>query len=481
MTGLPTPFPPTGFLWGITSAATSIEARPPRPHALSIWDIFAGAPGRIADGTFPTDGPDHLEYWRSDVELLADLGVGTYRFSLPWSLLAHDRHEIDFYDGLVDALLERGISPVVTLTHYDMPLSIMEAGGWLARDTAEVFADFATAVGSRLADRVAGWVTLNSPLVHTVYGYGAGIEAPGLTLLGHSLQAGMYQLLGHGLAMQALRAVGATSVGLANNHTQVRPASDSEADIAAAGVYDALHNHAFSDPLFLGRHPSALQALVGAAEATLTEEDLAHVRMPMDFYGVNYFHPVTIAAATENSQVPFTFAEGVVSDGSGGPEHPADTSEVTDNGWPIDATALTRTLTDLKARYPDLPPVLVTETGIACAPDHADPLRGRFLTDHAAATLAARDLGVDVRGLYYWTLLDGWEFGEGLTRSYGLVAVDPETGERTKRESFVRCRDLIAQGDTAARPVPPKNVTPLPRTAPQRVTGQGPEQAQDND
>jgi len=242
-------------------------------------------------------------------------------------------------------------------------------------------------------------------------------------------------------------------VGLANNHTRVRPATDSAEDIAAAAVYDALHNHAFSDPLFLGSHPAALDTLAGAGDSTLTDADMAHARTPTDFYGVNYFHPVTVAAATENSRVPFTFEEGTVQEaGSAGPEEPVDASEVTDNGWAIEAGALTHTLSELARRYPTLPPMVITETGIACTPARRDPLRSRFLTQHAGAAMQARADGVDVRGLLYWTLLDGWEFAEGLTRSYGLVAVDATTGERTKRESFGHYRDLID--------APPADVTP---------------------
>lgn len=424
-----------GFRWGITSAATAIESRTNSEEGQSIWDVFAAAPGRVADGTTQSHGPQHLRFWREDVDLLQGLGINAYRLSLPWSTLhAKESHaEVAFYDRLVDTLLTAGITPMITVTHYDMPLPVMAEGGWLVRDTAEIFAEYAGRMATMLADRVPDWVTMNSPLVHTAYGYGVGIEAPGLTLLGSALQAGIHQLVGHGLAVQALRAAGAARIGIANNHAAVRPASGSEADMVAAGLYNSLHNHAFADPLLLGSYPEAL-AEFGPVD--LDTDDLAIIAAPLDFYGVNYYHPVYVEAVAENSAVPFSLVPGPV----GADHRPL---PFTGNDWPIDPTALTTTLFDLAARYPQLPPVVLTEIGYAGDGSIDDADRQAFLSDHLTAALAA-GTHVDLQGFFYWSLLDGWEFGEGLTRTYGLVAVDPETGHRTPRAGYRHYRDLIA-------------------------------------
>ena len=214
------------LMLGVATAATVVEGRRPAADVLSIWDAFSAAPGRVTDGTTPSSGSGHRERWVDDVALLADLGVECYRFSLPWAVLADPgAAEWGHYRQLAQALLAAGIAPMVTLTHYDMPLPVMEAGGWLVRDTADRFAQFAATAAENLADLVPRWITMNAPLVHAAYGYGLGIEAPGLTLLAGALLAGRNQLLGHGAAVAALRAGGALEIGIANVHAPVRPAT----------------------------------------------------------------------------------------------------------------------------------------------------------------------------------------------------------------------------------------------------------------
>lgn len=427
---LPVALTKPNFLFGASTAATCIESRQPTDATLSIWDVFAMAPGRVTDGSVPAGGPDHLDHWRSDVALLADLGVNAYRFSLPWSALSSPGG-LDFYDELLDALLAHHITPVVTLTHYDMPLTVMEGGGWLVPDTAHQFAEWTSQMAARFADRVHAWVTMNSPLVHTAYGYGLGIEAPGLTLLGGALQAAHHQLLGHGLAVAALRAAGATRVGIANAHTRVDPAGPQNGD--AIALFDALHNRAFTDPLMGLPWPAELHELPGAPTDSFSATDGGLIAQPLDFYGVNYYHPQRIASDPANKTIPFALVEP-------GPDQPID-----EFGWPIDATALTAVLTTLASRYPTLPPLWITENGTQDSGGLDDDHRAAFLLDHVAAIGAAIDLGVDVGGYFHWSLLDGWEFAEGLTRKFGLVSVDPVTKKRMPKRSFHAYRELLAR------------------------------------
>ncbi|MEO5834034.1 MAG: family 1 glycosylhydrolase, partial [Nakamurella sp.] len=343
-----------------------------------------------------------------------------------------DGPSMDFYHRLLDAVTGAGLRPVVTLTHYDMPLVVMEQGGWLVRDTAETFAEFATEVVQRLGDRVDSWVTLNSPFIHSALGYGIGIEAPGLTLLGGALTSATHQLIGHGRAVQALRAGGARRIGIANAHTRVLPAGPGAGDLAAAELYDALHNRIFTDPLCGRGWPDSLTALGGAPDFGATDDDLAVIATPLDFYGVNYYHPQWVAAEPENRTVPFALVETAA-------DVPVDAF-----GWPIDPSALTDTLLALTRRHPGLPPLWVTENGTQDPGGEDDEHRGRYLTEHLRAVADAVGSGADVQGYFHWSLLDGWEFAEGLTRRFGLVAVDPVTRARTPKRSYRMYQELLA-------------------------------------
>lgn len=412
------------------------------PTALSsIWDVFAATPGRVVDGTAPSDGPDQNAHWDRDLDLLRELKPDSVRISLSWTALSGNSADrlLDHYERRVDDLLSAGIAPTLTLTHYDMPLTVMADGGWLNRQTADVFGEYTAMVAARLADRVASWVTVNSPLVHTAFGYGLGIEAPGLTMLGDCLQAGVNQLIGHGIATAALRSAGATRVGIANNHTAVRPASPSPEDRHCAALYSALHNRAFTNPLFSLNFPPELSEF-GAGMEFVSEADRALVAQPLDFYGVNYYHPVTVAHAPDNSSIPFTFADPAVGT-------PIDAFD-----WPIDAQALTDVLLDLTTQYPNLPPLEVTENGTQTHAGLADEARILFLDAHLAAVAKAIGAGADVRGYQHWSLLDGWEFAEGLSRKMGLVEVDTTSRTRTPRASFGHYRNLIAEHRQRQRP-----------------------------
>lgn len=282
----PIPRFPVGFLWGVSTSAHQIEgavdAREP-----SVWDVFTAEPGRVRDGSTAAVACDHVHRHREDVALLADLGVDAYRFSVSWPRVRAEGG-LDFYDRLVDDLLAAGVRPVPTLFHWDLPADL----DWLERDTAERFAEHVARVVARLGDRVTKWITLNEPAEHTLLGHALGVHAPGRRLLFDALPVAHHQLLAHGLAVRALRAAGASDIGIANSHGPTWPASDDEADVAAADFYDTLLNRLFADPLLLGRYPEGVGELMpGDVEA-----DLKIIAEPLDWYGINYYAPTRVGA-----------------------------------------------------------------------------------------------------------------------------------------------------------------------------------------
>ncbi|MFL4497404.1 GH1 family beta-glucosidase [Streptomyces sp. VTCC 41912] len=443
----PTPLRfPRGFLWGVSTSAAQIEGAVDEDgRGPSSWDAFAAGAGRIKDGSDPRVTTDHYHRYQEDVALLKDLGVGAYRFSVAWPRVvpegrgAVNAAGLDFYDRLVDALLAAGVAPVPTLFHWDTPQALEASGGWLQRETAEHFAAYADAVAARLGDRVTRWITLNEPAEVTLLGYGLGQHAPGRHLLFDALPAAHHQLLGHGLAVQALRARGATGIGIANSHGPTWPASDSPADTEAADLYDLLLNRLFAEPILLGRYPDDEIAALLPGPVT---DDLATISAPLDWYGINYYQPTKIGAPTTEE----TDFSGVRLP----PGLPFTPREITDRprtgfGWPVVPEALTELLLSFHDRYgADLPPVMITENG--CAYDGIeDPERIAFLDGHLRALRTAMDAGVDVRGYFVWSLLDNFEWAEGFRQRFGLVHVDYTTLRRTPKASFRWLREIVAQ------------------------------------
>ena len=299
---------PAEFHWGVATSAYQIEgAVNEGGRGLSIWDTFCQLPGVIRDGHTGEVATDSYHRWEQDVTLLAGLGVTAYRFSIAWPRVQPDGSGpangtgLDFYDRLTDALLAAGITPVPTLYHWDLPQALEDAGGWMRRETAQRFADYAALTAERLADRIGRWITLNEPFIVTAFGYALGIHAPGKTLMLDALPTAHYQLLGHGLATAALRAAGARQVMLANNYSPAWAASDSEADQAAAHAYDVLQNRMFTDPVLLGRYPDLTAfGLAGDDAASglpwVRDGDLAVISAPVDGIGVNYYNPTRLSA-----------------------------------------------------------------------------------------------------------------------------------------------------------------------------------------
>jgi beta-glucosidase len=375
---------------------------------------------------------------------MAGLGTDAYRFSVAWSRIQPDgrgpanERGLDYYRRLLGALDARGIAANVTVFHWDLPQALEDEGGWLVRDTASRFADYAAILGGAFGDRVAMWAPLNEPFVHWSQGYAIGTHAPGRTLLFDSLPVAHHLLLGHGLAVQALRASGASGrIGIANNHSVVRPATATEEDLAASGMFDLLRNRLFAEPLILGTYPEELLGILPATNLSFMHpEDAAAIAQPLDFYGVNFYNPEVVRAAPES---PLGF-DLVPPDG-----------EVTGFGWAVEPAALHELLVGLRERYGErLPPVVITENGAAYpdvpGPDGTfdDRARIRYLDGHMRAVRAAIDDGVDVRGYFAWSLLDNFEWAVGYTQRFGLVHVDFDTLERTPKASYGWYRDAIA-------------------------------------
>lgn len=402
-----------------------------------MWDAFTAQPGRVKDGSTAAVACDHYHRYGEDVALIACLGVGAYRFSVSWPRVMSPGG-LDFYDRLVDALCAAGVQPVPTLFHWDTPLSVEEAGGWLKRDTASLFADYAAQVADRIGDRVQKWITLNEPAEHTLLGHALGQHAPGRQLLFDALPVAHHQLLAHGLAVRALRAAGATDIGIANSHGPTWPASDDPADREAADFYDVLLNRLFADPLLLGAYPEGIGDLMpGDVDA-----DLKVIAEPVDWYGINFYQPTKVGA-------PLTSGEATEFSGlTLPPELPFSPREiegypVTDFGWPVVPEALTELLLAFRDRYGDrLPPLVITENG--CSYEGVDDQeRIAYLDGHLRALHRALEAGVDVRGYFVWSLMDNFEWAEGYARRFGLVHVDYTTLERTPKASYHWLRDVL--------------------------------------
>jgi beta-glucosidase len=434
-----------GFLFGTATSAYQIEGAVHEDgRGPSIWDTFSHTPGKTRDGDTGDVACDAYHRYREDIALMADLGLSVCRFSIAWPRIqptgrgAPNPAGIAHYDRLVDALLGAGIAPCPTLYHWDLPQTLEDGGGWLVRDTADRFAEYAGHVGAALGDRVRMWITLNEPNVVTWKGYGLGRHAPGRTLLTRAFPVAHYQLLGHGLAVGALRSVApGVSVGIANNVQPVHPASDNAADVAAARLYDAMRNRVFVDSVLLGTYPDELPRFHGHPDpALIADGDLATISAPLDFLGVNYYNPEMVRAGDSN---PLGVELALW------PDAPRTAFD-----WPVVPDGMFEVLTDLRDGYGEaLPPIYVTENGAAFedTPEGStvhDPQRVEYLDAHLRAVRRAIDAGVDVRGYFCWSLLDNFEWAEGYSKRFGLVYVDYPTQRRIPKDSYAWYRRVIA-------------------------------------
>ncbi|MDL2717048.1 MAG: GH1 family beta-glucosidase [Acidobacteriota bacterium] len=433
---------PKGFLWGAATSAYQIEGSPLADGAgPSNWHRFAHTPGLVSGGDNGDVACDHYNRFLEDVALMRGLSFNAYRFSISWSrVLPEGRGRVnekglDFYRRLVDALLAAGIEPFATLFHWDLPAALEDQGGWLNRDIAGWFADYARVL-IRALPGVRTWATLNEPWVVTDGGYLNGGLAPGHRNLFEAPIAAHNLLRAHAAAVGACRAEDGRRVGLVVNLEPKYAASGSAADLAATARADAYMNRQFLDPVFLGRAPEELSGMFGEAWPRFPPADYDLIRTPIDFLGINYY---TRAVVKDDPQALPTRAARVR---QGGSLH-------TEMDWEVYAPGLLDTLTWVKSRYGDIP-LYVTENGAAfpdppeAGPDGiADPLRVAYLRDHLRATREAIARGVDVRGYFAWSLLDNFEWSHGFSKRFGIVHVDFATQRRTPKASARFFADVI--------------------------------------
>jgi beta-glucosidase len=439
----PTRFP-DGFLWGAATSAYQIEGSPLADGAgPSNWHRFSHTPGMTANGDTGDIACDHYRRVEADVRLMRDLGLTAYRFSVSWSrVLPAGRGTVNspglaFYDRLTDLLVRHGIVPMATLYHWDLPAALDDQGGWLNRDIASWFADYAEVVVRALGDRVQLWATLNEPWVVTDGGYLFGVHAPGHRSLFEPPLASHNLLRAHGAGMQAIRAAGGKQAGLVVNLEPKYPASDQEEDLAATRRADAYMNRQYLDPVFLGAYPTELAEIFGPAWPSFPAADFAQIRQPLDFLGINYY----TRAVTRDDPAALPVRAGRVRQ----PQH-----RYTATDWEVYPPAFTDVLTWVRSRYGNVP-LYVTENGAAFddppfapGPTVHDPERVEYYRDHLRAARRAIGQGVDLRGYFAWSLLDNFEWSHGYSKRFGLVHVDFHTQRRTLKDSAYFYREVIA-------------------------------------
>ena len=436
----------SSLAFGAATASYQIEgATRADGRGASIWDTFAARPGAIRDGKDGSVACDSYRRYQEDAQLVAELGAAYYRFSLAWPRIVPDgtgaveRRGLDYYDRLVDALLARGVTPTGTLYHWDLPQALEDRGGWLRRDTAYAFADYAMAAYERLADRVQVWATHNEPWCAAYLGYAAGVHAPGRREGAEAHRAAHHLMLGHGLAAQRLHEAGCRDVGIVLNLAPIWPEPGTP-ETATAGV-DAVRNRVWLDPLVDGAYDAGLLEVAPVlADAELVREgDLELIRGSADWLGINYYTPVRPGPVT-----PTPAGEERHPETDAYPGVEPVTFRVRDPrthiGWEVEPSGLEELLVETHRRT-ELP-LMVTENGAAYADETVvdgvvrDEDRIAYLADHIAATERAREAGADVRAYMVWTLLDNFEWAEGYTKRFGIVHVDPTTQDRTPKASY---------------------------------------------
>jgi beta-glucosidase len=425
------------FLMGAATAAYQIEGAVREDGRLrSIWDTFASTPGKVLAGDTGETACDHYHRWETDLDMLSALNVDGYRLSIAWPRVMDERGNpnrkgLDFYKRLLDRLKEKGLTSFVTLYHWDLPQHLEDRGGWLNRDTAYRFADYADLMSRKLAGKVDAWATLNEPWCSAFLGYGNGHHAPGLANGRFATQAMHHLLLAHGMAIPVLRANDPASLkGIVANVGRGTADSESVADRRAAHLFEVQHNAWILDPLLKARYPEDLFELWPSTEPLVLPGDMHTIAAPLDFLGINYY-----------------FRTNVQSDGAHGfVDAPLEGVERTQMGWEVYPDGLRDLLIDFHRTYPALPPIYITENGMASDDKVVDgrvddPQRILFLKRHLAAVDEAIKAGVDVRGYFVWSLMDNFEWAFGYERRFGIVHVDYETQKRT----FKRSAELVAQ------------------------------------
>lgn len=432
-----------GFVWGAATSAYQIEGAVAADGRLpSIWDTFCRVPGAIDNGDTGDTACDHYRRWPADVAVMKELSLDAYRFSIAWPRVIPDGTGavnpagLDFYDRLVDSLLAAGIQPHATLYHWDLPQRLEDRGGWPRRDTAAAFARYAGIVAERLGDRVADWCTVNEPLCCAWIGHLEGLMAPGVKDLTAAVRASFHLHLGHGLAAQAVRAAspGPARIGIVNNLSPCEPATDSEADRAAASRADGHINRWWLDPVHGRGYPQDMVEEYGV-DLPIVGDDLTTIATPLDWLGVNYYFRQLIADDPRAAAPRFRQVE---------PEGGRRTAM----GWEVHAAGLEQILLRVAKDYTPTR-LLVTENGAAYrdtpTADGAvdDTERAAYLEEHIAACARAAAGGAPLAGYFAWSLLDNFEWAYGYDKRFGLVHVDYDTQRRTVKTSGRRYAEIV--------------------------------------
>ena len=459
---------PDGFVWGTSTAAYQIEGAVDEDgRTPSIWDTFSRTKGKVVNGDTGDVACDHYHRWEEDLDLLAELGVQAYRFSIAWPRIHPDvtgpanQKGLDFYQRLIDGLRQRDIIPLPTMYHWDLPQSLEDQGGWIIRDTALRFADYAATVLEKL-DGIDKWTTFNEPWTSAWLGYGYGHHAPGRTDIGAAAAATHHLLLAHGLGVQAARVIRpSVEIGLTLNLGVLRPGTTEEQDVEATWRADGNQNRIWLDPLFKGEYPADMiehYSRWSPGFHTVQNGDLDIISSPIDFLGVNFYGPGTVMNVGREDAARaagFNVGPRPESDEDNhlrciGVETPG--RPKTAMGWEVDATALRELLVRIKEEYTDIP-LYITENGAAyhdyvnASGDVKDPERITYLNDHLEACLGAIDDGVNLQGYFIWSLLDNFEWGFGYSRRFGIVWIDYDTGRRIPKASYRWYQGVVARNE----------------------------------
>jgi len=445
---------PDGFRWGTATSSYQIEGAVTEDgRTPSIWDTFSRTPGKTFEGATGDVAVDHYHRYLEDIDLMAEIGVNAYRFSISWSRILPggtgpvNQRGLDFYSRVIDGLLAKGIAPAITLYHWDLPQELQDVGGWVNRDTSYRFADYAEVVTSALGDRVDTWMTLNEPWCSAFLGYSGGVHAPGHTDGAEALTAAHHLLLGHGLAVPRMReALPSTArISIALNPAVARPVSDSDADVAAARKVDGLQNRLWLGPLFHGRYPADVQEFTSELTdwSFVHDGDLEIISAPFDVLGINYYNPSLVGQRSDDAPAGGADGHGAIPGPAwpGGDEVDFYKMDVrhTAMAWPVDATGLSELLQRLSKEYPK--PMVITENGAAyddvvdADGQVHDGDRLQYVHEHLNALRDAMDAGVDMQGYFLWSMLDNFEWAYGYAKRFGIVYVDFETQKRTLKDS----------------------------------------------
>lgn len=448
---------PNDFKFGVSTSSYQIEGNGFHDgRGISIWDTFAATPGKVADMENGDIACDHYNRYPQDIELIKELGVDSYRFSLAWPRLfptggnKREQRGFDFYDRLIDELLAKGIQPLATLYHWDMPQTLEDRGGWADRSIVSHFTDYAIAATEAFADRVTDWVTINEPWCVTWLGYGSGVHAPGRQDVDAAIAAAHHTAMAHGAASRAMKQVAPhVRTGLALNMTTYRVEDESDRDLTdLATLMDGELNRWWLDASMYGRYPTETAAAFGASlENVVHDGDMDVVHSPLDFLGVNYYSDSFVGVPRpEDKPAMFGGAFPFPQRSNGTPPEPH-----TDMGWPITPRGLYDLLMRIKSDWPEVTEIAITENGAAFSegPDETgqvnDDRRVEYLVSHLEAVADAAADGVPVSAYFAWSLMDNFEWAEGYRKRFGIVHVDYQTQKRTIKKSGYVYRDLIAE------------------------------------